>query len=106
VAPRSLVATWTGRCRTCKADTLERIVLELPSIPPRPLSPAELADPALRARRESIAAELAADGRAAETIVRDYLEPRVPVGAPAPTSTGPGPTPIGSELDKLRRRRC
>ena len=76
-AGRELVAEYRGWCRRCSRPVLEHLEIRAPEPPAEMfrVSLAELADPALAARRARLAAELVAyGGRAAELIRRDYAD--------------------------------
>lgn len=79
--PPTWSAEYRGRCRTCAADVLERITIKVPPAPARPDSPAELADPGLRARRAIVARSVLTDPPGIRVLAqrirleRDYLAP-------------------------------
>lgn len=67
----ALRAVWTGTCRRCGGRPVEEVVevrLNLPTSD-RPLSTAELADPALLERRRAMAAAFERDGLAPRQVV-------------------------------------
>jgi hypothetical protein len=72
-APTALVAEWSGRCRSCDRDVVERVEITIAPPPPRGLSPDELTDPAVLDRRRRMAALFEADG-IRHRLVREYRE--------------------------------
>lgn len=99
-----LRAEWNGVCRPCGnrpvRETVELVLLPAAS---RPLSPGELADPELLARRRRQALEAIADPstplQVVEQLRRDYLDRQ----APPPPSDTPGP--LAGDVDRALRRR-
>jgi len=76
-----LRAEWSGVCRRCGDRPVREVIeLELVAPLPRPLSPAELADPALLERRRAAARAAVRDPAVShelrEQIRRDYLDER------------------------------
>lgn len=100
IRPPSLHAVYLGRCRRCSAEVRESLELVV-TLEPRALSPAELADPALLARRQAAAAAIVADSGLSlavrASLERDYL---APPGSREPADHGPrriGPLMLGFE---------
>lgn len=76
----ALVAAFRGSCRRCGRRVAELVTIRWQPPAARPLSPAELEDPAVLEDRRRRAAELVADPatpwRLRVQLTRDYLEPR------------------------------